>query len=284
MTPQTSLETSSAATRDAEFLPARGQYPKNPVRLLVLNTLVLSKRILTRWARDLVTVLEALVLPILLMLTLNIVLGHLIYAATKDSALYSIVPLIALAGAISGSTFVAMDLMRERSTGLLSRLWVLPVHRASGLLSRIVAEAVRIVVTTVVMLGAGVILGFRFRQHGIAILMWAGTPVIFGMAFAALITTVALYAAKTLVVEAVELMTLLLIFFSTGLLPVNQYPRWIQPVVAQQPVSYAIAAMRGLSAGGPVLAPMVGVLAWTVGICAVCAVPLAIGYRRACTH
>ena len=188
--------TSPVTTREAEFLPARRQYPENSLRLLVLNTLVLTKRILTRWARDLVTVLESLVLPILLMLTLDIVLGHLIYAATHDSALYSIVPLIAIAGAISGSTFVALDLIRECSSGLLSRLWVLPVHRASGLLSRIVAEAVRIVVTTLVMLGAGVILGFRFRQGGIAILMWLSVPVIFGIAFAALVTTVALYTAK----------------------------------------------------------------------------------------
>jgi ABC-2 type transport system permease protein len=280
MTPQTS----SVTTREAEFLPARRQYPENSVRLLVLNTMVQTKRILTRWARDLVTVLEALVLPILLMLTLNIVLGHLIYAATKDSALYSIVALIAIAGAISGSTFAALDLIRERSSGLLSRLWVLPVHRASGLLSRIVAEAVRIVVTTLVMLAAGVILGFRFRERGIAILMWLGVPVIFGMAFAALVTTVALYTAKTLVVEAVELMSLLLIFFSTGLLPVDQYPGWIRPVVAHQPVSYAIAAMRGLSAGGPVLSPMIATLLWSAGIAAVCVVPMAIGYRRASTH
>ena len=79
-------------------------------------------------------------------------------------------------------------------------------------------------------------------------------------------------------------MSLLLIFFSTGLLPVNQYPRWIQPVVAHQPVSYAIAAMRGLSAGGPVLAPMVATLLWSAGIAAACVIPMAIGYKRASTH
>ena len=113
----------------------RSHYPDNSVRLLVSHTLLLAKRILTRWARDLVTVIEALVFPILFLLVLKIVLGNLIYAVTHDNPLYSIVPLIALGAAITGSTFVAIDLMRERSSGLLSRLWVLPVHRASGLLS-----------------------------------------------------------------------------------------------------------------------------------------------------
>src|SRR5271155_2871920 len=129
---------------EAGFRPMRWQYPENSVRLLVLNTLVLTKRILTRWVRDLVTVIEALVFPILFLLVLKIVLGNLIYAVTHDNPLYSIVPLIALGAAITGSTFVAIDLMRERSSGLLSRLWVVPVHRASGLLSLIVADAVRI--------------------------------------------------------------------------------------------------------------------------------------------
>lgn len=276
--------TTSATNQQAGFAPARSQYPENSVRLLIPQTLVQTQRILTRWGRDLVTVMEALVLPVAFMLVLYIVLGKLIYAMTHDSALYSIVPLLALGGAISGSAFVAIDLMREQSSGLLTRLWVMPVHRASGPLSRILAEAIRIVVTTGVMLGAGVLLGFRFREGAFAAIMWIAIPVIFGMAFAALTTTVALYASKTLVVEAVELWQLLLIFFSTGLLPLNQYPHWIQPVVAHQPVSYAIAAMRGLSAGGPVLAPMVATVLWSAGIAAACVVPMAIGYRRASTH
>lgn len=268
----------------ASLAATRTHHSERSVRSLIPQTLVQTQRILARWGRDLVTLMEALVLPVAFMLVLYIVLGNLIYAMTHDSALYSIVPLLALGGAVSGSAFVAIDLMREQSSGLLTRLWVMPVHRASGPLARIIAEAIRILVTTVVMLGAGVLLGFRFREGGFAALMWLGIPVLFGMAFAALTTTVALYTSKTLVVEAVELWQLLLIFFSTGLLPLNQYPRWIQPVVEHQPVSYAITAMRGLSAGGPVQGPLIATLLWSVGIAAVCAAPLAIGYKRASTH
>jgi ABC-2 type transport system permease protein len=271
-------------SQEVGFRPVRSQYPDNSVRLLVSHTLLLAKRILTRWARDLVTVIEALVLPILFLLVLKIVLGNLIYTVTHDNPLYSIVPLITLGAAITGSTFVAIDLMRERSTGLLSRLWVLPMHRASGLLSRILADAVRILFTSVVMLSVGIILGFRFRQGVIASLTWLSVPVMLGVAFAVTVTTAALYAAEVLVVEAVEVVQTLALFFSTGLLPLDQYPHWIQPVVAHQPVSYAVAAMRGLSAGGPVLSPMIATLLWTAGIVAACVVPMAIGYRRASTH
>jgi len=264
--------------------PVAARHPENSVRVLVSSTLLQTRRILTRWARDFVTVIEALVFPILFLLVLKIVLGSLIYAMTHDNAMYSIVPLIALGAAITGSTFVAIDLMRERTSGLLSRLWVLPVHRASGLLARIIADAIRILFTTIVMLGAGVALGFRFRQGFTAALLWLSVPVILGVAFATSVTTVALYVGQVLVVEAVEVGQALAIFFSTGLLPLDQYPKWIQPVVAHQPVSYAVAAMRGLSTGGPVLMPYLATVGWALFFLVTNAIPLAIGYRRACTH
>lgn len=274
----------TTTSQEIELAPTRLPGSQNAARLFVAQTLLQTNRLLTRWARDYITVIGAIVLPILFMVVLNIVLGNLAYVVTHDSGLYSIVPLIALGAAITGSTFVAINLMRERSFGLLARLWVLPVHRASGLISRILANAIRTLVTTLVMLGTGVVLGFRFRQGLIPSLMWISVPVILGIAIAAMVTTVALYTAQTVVVEGVELVQAIAIFFSTGLVPLNSYPGWIQPFVAHQPVSYAIAAMRGFAMGGPVLSPMIGMLVWTAGICVVCAVPLAIGYRRASTH
>lgn len=274
----------TTTSQEIELAPTRLPGSQNAARLFVAQTLLQTNRLLTRWARDYITVIGAIVLPILFMVVLNIVLGNLAYVVTHDSGLHSIVPLIALGAAITGSTFVAIDLMRERSFGLLARLWVLPVHRASGLISRILANAIRTLVTTLVMLGTGVVLGFRFRQGLIPSLMWISVPVILGIAIAAMVTTVALYTAQTVVVEGVELVQAIAIFFSTGLVPLNSYPGWIQPFVAHQPVSYAIAAMRGFAMGGPVLSPMIGMLVWTAGICVVCAVPLAIGYRRASTH
>jgi ABC-2 type transport system permease protein len=254
---------------------------ENSPRWLVPHTWVLTKRILRRWSRDPATVLESLIMPVALLVTLNLVLGKGISEVTGHSALYGSVPLIAMVGAMSGSMVGGIGLMRERTDGLLSRLWVLPVHRASGLLSRLAADAVRIVVTTAVIMCAGLVLGFRFRQGMLASLAWLLIPTAFGVAFTMVVITVALYSAKTIVVEATEIIWGLLMFFSTGFVPLDQYPTWIQPVVDHQPVSYAIEAMRGLALGGPVLAPTVAMLLWSAGIAAGCAIPMAIGYRRA---
>jgi ABC-2 type transport system permease protein len=254
---------------------------ENSPRQLVPHTLVLTARILRRWSRDRATVVESLIVPVAFLVTLNIVLGDGISQVTGHSALYGSVPLVAMVGAMSGAMVGGIGLMRERTDGLLSRLWVLPVHRASGLLSRLVADAVRIVATTAVILCAGLVLGFRFRQGVLESVAFLFVPTAFAVAFSMAVITLALYSAKTIVLEATEIVWGLLMFFSTGFVPLDQFPSWIQPVVEHQPVSYAIEAMRGLSLDGPVLAPMVGMLLWATGIAAACAIPMAIGYRRA---
>jgi ABC-2 type transport system permease protein len=256
-------------------------YHENSTRLLVSQSVVLTKRLLIRWGRDRMTVIEALILPIVFLVTLNIVLGQKVSSITGHSALYGTVPMSALNAATTASTVGAIGIVRERADGLLSRLWVLPTHRASGLVSRIVAASVECLVTTVAILCAGLILGLRFQQGAFATVAWFFVPVVFGLATVTLVTTGAFYLAEVTLVEAETVVRVLAMLFSTGFLPLSAYPRWIQPVVQLQPMTYSIEAMRGLSLGGPVLWPTVGMLAWCGGITGVFVLPMVLGYRRA---
>ena len=265
---------------DARRLFTRTQSESSPSSLL-LQTWVQAQRLLIRWGRDLQTVIQALILPVMFLASLNLVFGRLISSVSGHSALYGSVPMTALVGAVLGSTSAGVGLMRERSGGLLARFWVLPVHRASGLLSRLAAEAVRILATTVVVMCAGLALGFRFRQGIFAALAWLAVPAVFGVAFSFLVITLALRLVNTVLAEATGMLIALLVFFCTGFVPLAQYPGWLQPVVQHQPMSYAVEAMRGLSLGGPVLTPMIGTLLWSAGIVGVCMAPMVIGYRKA---
>lgn len=275
--------TSQSRTRSAGRHRLERRWENSP-RRLVADTWVLTLRIFRRWSRDPATMSQSLAMPVVLLVTVHILLEDGVSQVTGNSALYGSVPLIAVVGAMTGAIIGALGIMREQQEGLLSRLWVLPVHRAAGLLSRLVADAVRILVTTLVILAAGVVMGFRFKQSLLESVAWLFVPVIFGMAFSMIVITLALYSANTIAVEATDIIAALVMFFSTGFVPLEQYPDWIQPVVEHQPVSYAIEAMKGLSLGGPVLVPMIGLLAWSLGIIAVCAIPLAVGYRRASTR
>jgi ABC-2 type transport system permease protein len=254
---------------------------ENSLRALVSDTAVLTNRVLRRWSRDPATMVETLLVPVAFLVTLNIVLGDGISRVTGHSALYGSVPLVAMVAATQGATVGGLGVMRERADGLLSRLWVLPVHRVAGVLSRLLAESVRIVAATAVLMCAGLVLGFRFEQGVLSAIAWLFIPCVFGIAFSVAVITLALYSARTIVVEATALVSGLFMFFSTGFVPLDQYPKWLQPAVERQPLSYTVEVMRGLSVDGPVVSPMLGLLVWSVAIVVICAIPLVIGYRKA---
>ncbi|WP_231983751.1 ABC transporter permease [Mycobacterium sp. E2733] len=276
-----SARTSFTVVRDDAFPSVDRRLPESSPRLLAPNTLVQTQRLLIGWLRDPMTFLSGLILPIFFLLIITAVLGQSVASATGHSALHGSVPMVTLIGAMHGASVGALAIITERSDGLLARLWVVPVHRASGLLARISADAVRIVVNSLVLLCIGLLLGLRFERGMLAIVAWLAVPIVFGLGFTALILTVALYWPNSVLVDVIVLVDSLTLFFCTGFVPLDQYPRWIQPVVQHQPLSYAVETMRGLSLGGPVLGPAIGTLLWSGGIAAACAVPMMIGYRRA---
>lgn len=247
----------------------------------VTHTLIQTQRLLYRWTRSPGTLLEALIIPCLLLFILNTVIGNQIRRFTGEDALFGSVPMVALVGALAGAVANGVLLGRERDAGLLARFWVLPVHRGSGLTARILAEGCRILVGTLAVVAVGFLLGFRFERGVPAALAFLGIPLLFGLAFATLVTAVAVYTAKAALVEGITLLTSLMMFFSTGFVPLAAYPNWVRPVVGNQPLSVAIEAMRSLAHDGPLARPLTLTLLWSVGAIVVFAIPAAIGYRRA---
>lgn len=255
--------------------------PETSVAALVRHTWIQTGRLLLRWGRDPITLLETLIVPCLLLLMLDIVVGSQIEKFSHGNALYGSTPMVTLVGALSGTVASGIMLGRERDSGLLARFWVLPVHRGSGLAARILAEGVRIFAGTIVIILFAMLLGFRFRQGPLAAFAFLWIPVLFGLAFATMVTAIAVFTAKSTLVESVAILSSLLMFFSTGFVPLNAYPTWIKPVVAHQPMSVAVDTMRALSEGGPLAWPLMQTIAWSVGAIVLFALPAAYGYRRA---
>ena len=157
----------------------------------------------------------------------------------------------------------------------------MPVHRAAGLTGRLLAEAVRVLVTTLFVIAVGFTLGFRFGQGPLAAIALVGIPVLFGVGFAVLVTALATITEGVMLVSIIGIVNTLLMFFNSGFVPVIAYPTWLQDVVANQPMSCAIDAMKGLSYGGAVADPLLKTVAWVLGLIVVFAYPAIRGYQRA---
>lgn len=257
---------------------------ENSPALLVEHALLQAGRLLRGWARDPTTAIQALVYPALMLLVFRVALGDTITLATGKPSVYGTVPMITLTGAMSGAMISAIGLSVEQQSGLVAKLSTMPVHRAADLAGRLLAEAVRILVTTVLIIAVGVAIGLRFDQGALAAVGAVLVPVLFGIGFAVPITGLATLAKGPQLIQIVAIVTTLLMFFNSGFVPILAYPEWLQPIVEYQPMTCAIETMKGLTLGGEVLTPLCQTLAWSVGSIVLFGYPAVRGYRRAAEH
>lgn len=239
------------------------------MRTLLDQTLVEAGRLVRRWPREQEVLTSTLILPILLLLMYELVLDKVLTGTSGADAIYGFVPMIAITGAMYGAMGTGLSLHAERESGLLRRFWVLPVHRSAGLLGRLLAECVRTLAGTVVIVALGVALGLRFHQGPWAAVGSVLIPVLLIPGISTLVITVGVSRAGDKVVQLFSAVTLLGLFFNSGFVPVGNYPAWLQPVVRAQPMSCAIEAMRNLTLGGPIAAPILQTLAWSAGLATV---------------
>ncbi|MBY6676750.1 MULTISPECIES: ABC transporter permease [unclassified Rhodococcus (in: high G+C Gram-positive bacteria)] len=251
------------------------------IAALLLQSGLHCGRLLTRWRRDPGTIIQAVIYPVLFLLMLRTVLGNSVTQATGVDAIFGTVPLIALVAAMSGSLASAIGLRRERKAGLLGRFYTLPTHRAAGLVGRLMAEALRVVLTTCLIYAVGFALGFRFDQGIAAGILSMGVPLMFGTAFAVFVTFLAISSSTLPLVEVVGMTFTILMFFNSGFVPTNAYPPSLRPVVEHNPISTSVDTMKALTLGGPLQSPAIQSVVFAVALLVLFLGPAIRGYRKA---
>jgi ABC-2 type transport system permease protein len=187
----------------------------------------------------------------------------------------------AVAGAMFGALGAGLTIIGERDSGLLSRLWTLPVHRASALIGRLLAEAARTVVGSALITAVGVALGLRFDGGWLAVIPFLLVPVLVVVVFSTAVIAIAVRAKSSAALFWLAMPSIALVFSSSGIPPVAMLPSWMRPLIPLQPMAPTIESMRALAQGGPALWPLLLSVGWALGLAAAVG-PLAIrGYRAA---
>jgi ABC-2 type transport system permease protein len=246
------------------------------VTTLAVQSGLQAGRLLRRWRREPVVLIQSLIFP-----TFLLVIGASVRNLTGASSLYGLVPMCAVVGALFGAIGAGAAIPDERESGMLSRLWVLPVHRATALTGRLLAEAGRALIGSIAITAVGVAMGLRFREGWPAAIAFVFVPVVMVIGFSTVIVAFGVQSAGKNIITGLSTVCFLLLFFNSGMVPIDVFPDWLQPVVRAQPMSPAIEAMRALADGGPTLWPVLQSAAWVVGLVAVFG-PIAVrGYRVA---
>lgn len=154
---------------------------------------------------------------------------------------------------ISSAYFLADD----RASGMLERLRSMPLHRWAVIVGRVGADGLRAVVSMVVVLIAATLLGFRFMAGPGAVVGFVGLVLLFALTVSAGCAVVGLTARNAEAASSTLFLPYLpLLMLSTGFVPLEGFPSWIQPFVEWQPVSLTVDALRSLADGGPTAAPV----------------------------
>lgn len=213
--------------------------------------------------------------PILFLLLFTYVFGGAIKGSTSEYLSFAL-PGIIVMNMIFVTMYVGLGLNTDLTKGVFDRLRSLPIARWSPLAGRIIADLVKQAWSILLLLGFGMILGFRVGTNFAGVLGAMALVLFFALAFSWVSVLVGVLAPDPEKVQLFGFTALFPVtFVSNVFVPVETMPPWLQTIVNANPVTVVADATRGLLVGGPVAQPLFASLAWAVALIAVFA-PLSV--------
>ena len=207
--------------------------------------------------------------PIIFVLLFTYVFGGAIFPSTGDYLTFALPGLIVM-NMFFVTMYIGMGLNTDLTKGVFDRLRSLPLARWAPLAGRIIADLVKQAWSILLLLGVGVVLGFRVGTSIVEMLAAAALILVFALAFSWLSVLVGVLAKDAEKVQLFGMTALFPItFVSNALVPTQTMPSWLQAFVSINPVTLLSDAARGLMVGGPVAGPVLGSLLWAAVIVAV---------------
>jgi ABC-2 type transport system permease protein len=171
--------------------------------------------------------------------------------------------------------FYGIQIIWERDAGVLTKLLVTPTPRAALVAGKAFAAGIRAIAQALVVLLVAAALGVSLTWNPAKLLLVAVVVVLGAAFFACLSVTIAgIVLKRDRLMGIGQAITMPLFFASNALYPINLMPRWLQVISKGNPLTYEVAALRGLLIGTATnlwldLAVLVG--AAVAGICAAAA-------------
>jgi ABC-2 type transport system permease protein/oleandomycin transport system permease protein len=244
-------------------------------RLGLQNTATLTWRSLIQIKHNPMELLDLSIQPLMFVLLFTFVFGGAVAHSTSDYLRFAL-PGIIVQNALFATMTTGVGLNSDLTKGVFDRLRSLPIARSAPLAGRIVADTVKQVWAIALLLGAGMVLGFRVETNVFAALAAVGLLVVFTLAVSWISVLVGMLVSEPEKVQVFGFVVIFpLTFVSNAFVPIGTMPGWLQAWVKINPVSLLANAERGLLTGGAVAAPLLESLAWALGIAVVFA-PLAV--------
>jgi len=188
-------------------------------------------------------------------------------AGAREAYLAYVMPgilLITISGSAGGASItVAMDM----TTGITARFRTMSISRAAVLAGHVVGNTIQAVIAVALVLGVGLLIGFRPTASPAEWLAAFGLIVFISFAVSWLGVAMGMQSKTVETASNLPLLLTLLPLLGSGFVPTASMPGWLQWFAQYQPLTPFIETVRGLLLGTP--------LGWNpmlaIGWCAVLA-------------
>jgi ABC transporter DrrB family efflux protein len=246
------------------------------------DTLVVAERNLIRLPRAPDLLLAFTVQPIMFVLLFVYVFGGAIQTPGFDDYADFLIPGIIVQNIAFGGFVTALGLNEDLKKGLIDRFRSLPMARSAVLAGRTLADVVTNLLSMVVLLVTGLIIGFSFDATIGEILLGVVLLLVFGYAFSWFFALLGLLVSSPEAANSVGFIAVFpLTFISSAFVPVESMPGALQWFAEVNPFTIMVDAIRALWLDAPAGNSVWGGFVWAAVIFVVFA-PLAVHrYRTA---
>ena len=154
---------------------------------------------------------------------------------------------VAMVQAVAGVASVSgIVMVTDIERGYFDKLLLTPTPRIALVLSRLVADAVRAIVVSTVILGVGLAIGSPLEAGvggAVILVLLMGA---FGAAYSGIGLAISLRTGNPQAAQLGILIFFPLLFLSTAFAPKEVFEPWLETVAEFNPVTYLLAGMRSL--------------------------------------
>ncbi len=237
-------------------MPTPLEFKKQPRLLLALNdSWIMVARSSLHIIRNRDQLLGTFFQPIMFLVLFSAVFGGAITLALPPGTSYLnfLMAGILVQTLAFGSTTTAIAVCNDLQKGIVDRFRSLPMSSLAVLNGHVISDLFRNSLSTLVMIGVGLILGFRSQASVLDWLQIAGLILLFTLAFSWLAAIAGLMAKS---VEGVQWLTFIIIFpltfASSAFVPTQGMNAVLKAFAENQPITHIIEAVRALMLGNPV--------------------------------
>jgi ABC-2 type transport system permease protein len=258
----TTLDTVTDARSSGAVLPTRPR-PARPGTLTA--SLAFGRRALLKIRRTPVQIFDIVVHPVVFTVMFTYLFGGAVGGSTSGYVGYLVPGILVMTLLVTtGTTGAALSI--DLASGAFDRFRTLSIRPAAPLIGAVLSDAVRYTLASTVVVGLGLVLGFRPHGNALGVAAAVLLVIAFSVSLSWLWTTLALLMKSPGAVLAVTQALLYpLSLFSNIFVDPATLPGWLQAFVDVNPVTHLVSAARALMAGG---APS-GQIAWILIACTV---------------